>query len=254
MRPLKGGDGGAAIPHAPQRDGVANGRGRWRLLIGPGLMTLVMLVGLVALGTWQWQRLSWKTALLEQIDRAEAAPAVPLPDSPAVFAKVRVRGRFRTDLRGLYGAAVEDTATGPQMGADLLMPLERQGHPPLLVDRGWVPQSRPQPMALPTGEVTVEGFIRTPEQPHWFSATDDLVNRHFYTLNPAAIGRALGLRDAATFVLVALGPRPAELYPEPAVHLPRPLNNHLSYALTWYGLALVLLVVFVVWSRKVLRS
>ena len=217
-------------------------------------MTLAMLAVLVGLGVWQVERLAWKTALLDAIDHAEAAPAVPLPSHPAAFAKVRVQGRFRADLRALYGADVRDTAEGPQMGAGLLVPLERRDGPPILVDRGWIPLSRRQAIAMPSGEVSVEGYVRPAVQPGLFSANDDPVRRHFYTLDPAAIGAALGVRDLAPFTLVALGPRPSDLYPEPAHHLPRPPNNHLSYAITWFGLAVALVVVFVVWASKVIRA
>ena len=53
--------------------------------------------------------------------------------------------------------------------------------------------------------------------------------------------------------LVALGPAPSQGYPDPAKHLPRPPNDHLQYALTWYGFAATLLVIFFLYARKVLR-
>lgn len=87
-----------------------------------------------------------------------------------------------------------------------------------------------------------------------FAATDDTELRRFYTLDPAAIGAALSLGRVAPFTLVALGPTPPEGYPDPAKRLPRPPNDHLSYAITWYSLAGTLLVVFFVYSRKVLRT
>lgn len=228
--------------------------GKLRALLWPGLMTLAMLAVLVTLGVWQVRRLAWKTALLAQVDRAEAAPPVPLPPDPAPFVKVRVQGRFRTDVRGLYGIDVRETADGPQMGADLLMPLVRPDGAPVLVDRGWVPQSRPQAMDLPQDEVSVVGYVRRAVTPGPFSPDDDPAMRHFYTLDPAAIGAALGVRGLAPFTLVALGASPPDLYPDPARHLPRPPNNHLSYAITWFGLAAALLVVFAVWSSKVIRA
>jgi len=45
----------------------------------------------------------------------------------------------------------------------------------------------------------------------------------------------------------------ATAIPEPAHALPRPVDNHLSYALTWFGLAATLLVIFILYARKVLR-
>ncbi len=232
-----------------------NARRRLPALLVPSLMTVAMLAILLALGIWQLHRLAWKTTLLARIDQAEAAPAVPLTADPSPFTKVRVRGRFMTGARGLYGVAVHDTGQGPRMGADLLMPLlPADGARPVLVDRGWVPQSRDQAIPLPEDEVSVDGFVHPAERPGLFSPRDDLATHHFYTLDPAAIGAALGVPNPAPFTLMALGARGAdEFYPDPARHLPRPDNNHLSYAITWFGLAAALLVIFLVYARKVLR-
>ena len=221
-----------------------------RRLLVPGLSTLIMLMILVALGTWQMQRLHWKTELLAQIAAAELAPAIPLPAAPAPFTKVRITGRLRGDLTALYGAEVRDSRQGPQLGAQLIAPLERPGAEPVLVDLGWVPSERLQPMPLPDGTITVEGYVRPGDQPGAFSATDDAAARRFFTLDPQAIGAALGLRKVAPFTLVAIGPTPPGGYPDPARHLPRPPNNHLQYAITWYSLAVVLLVIFVAHTCK----
>ena len=227
--------------------------GRLRRLLLPGAMTACMLVLLCALGSWQVHRLAWKTALLADIARAEANPAVPLPAAPPPFIKVRVTGTLRPNLFALYGAEVRDTPTGPGMGGRLIAVLDRTDGPPLLVDRGWVPTTRAASVATPAGMVTIEGYIREPDHAGLFTVHDDPVARRFFTLDPAAIGAALGLERTAPFLLVALGPRPPELFPEPAHALPRPPNDHLGYALTWYGLALVLLAVFLLYCRKALR-
>jgi surfeit locus 1 family protein len=207
-----------------------------------------MLIVLLGLGTWQVERLAWKTALLAQIDRAERLPAIPMDDAPAApFTKVRVDGMLRPDLSVLYGAEGRDTAQGPRIGGQLVSVLERPGAAPLLVDRGWVE-------ALPTATspmpVSIEGYLRPGDRAGVFAATDNPASRRFYTLDPAAIGAALGLPSVADFVLVALGPAPPGGPPEPAQALPRPPNNHLSYVITWYGLALALLVIFIVYARK----
>jgi surfeit locus 1 family protein len=226
--------------------------GRLRPLLGPGLMAAAMLAVLLGLGTWQVERLHWKRGLLAQIARAEAAPAMPMPADPEPFAKVRLAGRLRDDLAASYGAEVRDTLAGPQLGTQLIVPLERKDGDAVLVERGWVPESRPRAIALPGGEVTVEGYVRPGDTAGLFSATDNPATRQFYTLDPAAIGAALGLQRVAPFILVAMGPTPPERFPDPARHLPQPPNNHLSYAITWYGLAVALVVIFVLWARKVL--
>ena len=202
----------------------------------------------LGLGVWQVQRLEWKRGLLSEIDRGEASPAVPLPSKPAPFMRVVVEGRFLPPV-ARYGAEVRTTRLGPVMGAHVISALERPGSDPLIVDRGWAPidfDTLP-----PAGQVQVEGYVRPAEHPVWMGAKDDPAGRRFFALDPVAIGASLGFARVSPFTLVALG-RPGVL-PEPAGALPRPANNHLSYALTWFGLSAALVAVFVVYARQALR-
>ena len=219
-------------------------------LIWPALTTLVMLVILMSLGFWQLQRLAWKQGLLDQIALAEARPAVDLPDTPPAFAKIRVTGQF-ADHWALYGAEGRDTAKGPVLGAQLLGVLERADAAPIVVLMGWVPGLATHPAA---GPATIEGFIRPAEQPGWFAATDNAAAGRFYTLNPTAIGAGLSFAKVAPYVLVAMGPPGGASQPDPARALPRPANDHFGYALTWFSFAFILLVIFALHVRKVLRA
>ena len=240
--------------------------GTARRLLGPGLMTAGMLIVLLGLGTWQVKRLFWKEALLAQIDRAEAAPPVPLPAAPSLpapFTKVSATGRLLPDKTALYGADVRTLPSGPEMGARMIEAMREADGRVILVDRGWVPLKRDRPIDEPSGPVTVSGYARPGDSPHWFSVRDDVPARRFFTLDPKAIGAAIGEPDVPPFVLVILGSGPpppggdervVDHWPDPARHLPRPPNNHLVYAVTWYGLAVALLAIFVVWARKGSRS
>jgi surfeit locus 1 family protein len=245
----------------------------YRRLLWPSVMTAVMLLVLLALGSWQVKRLFWKQALLAQIAQAEAAEPIPLARieaqgtgaaRPSPFMKISVTGTFLPDETALYGAEVRDVASGPAMGAQLIEPMREVNGELILVDRGWVPLSRSGPLDQPTGEVpggvvTVSGYVRLGETQHWFSAADDPSSRRFFTLDPHAIGMAIGHPDIRPFVLVALAAGGAtgtivEHWPDPARHLPRPPNNHLSYVITWYGLAVALVAVFLTWARKGSRA
>jgi surfeit locus 1 family protein len=241
----------AEIDEFPRSEAVS---ARLRPLLWPGVMSAAMLVVLIGLGTWQIQRLRWKTELLAQIARAEAAPAVALSARPDPFTKVEVRGHLRDDLAAFYGAEVRDTSVGTELGSYLIVPLEFDDGATLLVDRGWVPQKRARPLARASGDVMMEGYVRPSDSPGLFSAPDNPAARQFYTLDVPAISAALGLHRVAPFFLVEMGPPPAERYPDPERHLPRPPNNHLSYAITWYGLAVALVVIFGLWARKVLTA
>ena len=144
---------------------------------------------------------------------------------------------------------MRDTTAGPVIGAFLIQPLDRPGEPTLLVNRGWVPTNGDVP-PVEAASARVEGYVRTPDAPGLFSARDNPAAERFFTLNPASIGPALGIPNPAPLTLVQLGtPRPG-VYPQPATALPRPPNDHLSYALTWFGLAAVALVISFLQLRR----
>jgi surfeit locus 1 family protein len=242
------------VPDGPRDRGP---RGRRRLR-GPVIGATCLFALLIGLGVWQLQRLTWKEGILARIAAAEAGPASPLDPSgppPSSYAKVRATGHFAPGVVALYGADVRDTKFGPVLGADEIAALIRPGGPPLLVDRGWVSTTgNATPPAPSPGEVSVEGYIRPPDRRGFFSPSDNLATRRFFTLDSLKIGAALGVPSAAPYVLVALGPPGEDGAPIPATHLPRPPNDHLSYAVTWFGLAAALLVMFVIWFRKARRA
>jgi surfeit locus 1 family protein len=213
--------------------------------------TFIAVCILIGLGFWQIHRLHWKERILAQIEAATAAPPTELVagDTPPLFTLVTAHGTLRDGPAALYGADVRND----RMGAQLVEVLDRVGAQPLLVLLGWVPTDRGKPLAI-TGPRDVTGYIRLPETPGLLSAADDSEGLRFYTLNPAAIGRALGVPDAAPFMLVALRNSLAKSAPPgaplAAEALPQPVNNHFQYALTWFGLAGALVAVYLAWLFK----
>lgn len=222
---------------------------RARRILPAVLASIPVLAILLGLGTWQVRRLHWKNDLLAQIASAEAGPPVLLGDHPVAFSKVEATGRFRYDLEAILGVEVR----GPVLGTRLITPLERDGHPAILVDRGWVPlERRGVTIERPEGPVSVTGYVSPPQDRDPFAATDDTAGRRFYTADPRAIGAALDLPGVMPDLLVALAPpgaRPDAL-PQGAATLPRPANSHLGYAITWYGLAASLVGVLVAWALR----
>lgn len=210
-----------------------------------------MLALTVGLGAWQVQRLAWKTALLTEIDRGEALPAVPLSERPGAFRRVRVSGAF-LPVSARYGTELRPLPTGALIGSQVLGVLRRAGGAPIVVDRGWAPADAV--VAMPPGTVELEGYVRPADHAAWTSIGDVPGKGLFYTLDPAVIGAALGVPAVAPYTLVVLGPAARGTYPDPAATLPRPPNDHLIYAITWFGLAAVLVAVFAVYARQALRE
>jgi surfeit locus 1 family protein len=241
-------------------------RARWRALVVPGLCTLVGLVVLCGLGFWQLQRLAWKEALIAHANARAAAAAVPAPaesDWPRVnaeadeYRRVTARGIFRYDREALCYALLSD-ARGPFSGPGywVLTPLALADGATVIVNRGFVPLDRASAEARPQGQasgaVTVTGLLRLPEHRAWFTPADDPARGIFQTRDPAAIAAAYGLARVAPFFIDADASAPGGLPEGGETRLVFP-NNHLGYAITWFGLALALAATFAAFAWKELR-
>lgn len=229
--------------------------GRWarlRPLIVPTLFTLVVGGILVGLGLWQLRRLAWKDAIIARIEaRAKAAPvAVPPPAQwPGLkpddyeYRHVVVTGTFDNSKETPVFRAEE---MGP--GYLVMTPLALAGGGTILVNRGYVPEKLRDPAARaagePSGTVTVTGLMRQPEPRNAFTPADELDNNLFFTRDPVLIARRDGLSDAAPFTIDAdATPNPGGWPRGGMTELVIP-NNHFSYAITWFGLALGLFCVY----------
>lgn len=225
-------------------------RARWRRLVGMGVISVVGTALLIALGVWQVHRYEYKMAVQAEIHAAQLAPPVPLGPQPSPYQKVAVVGHWLDSKAAFYGDQVRNSPAGPVRGAQLIMPFRRDSGGVVLVDLGWVRGSTPRPVPVPVGRTEVSGYVRAPRKPGLFSARNDPAAGIFYTLDPEAIGAGLGLHEITPFTLVMLGPKPVAGGPVPAPALPHPPNNSLQYALTWFGLALVVVFEYIFYIRK----
>jgi surfeit locus 1 family protein len=210
------------------------------------MMTVILTGQLLALGTWQVKRLSWKLDLIQQVEeRAHAAPVdAPAPSqwasltNPAdyEYRRVRLAGIFRhQDEVQVY--TVSDL--GP--GYWVLTPLQRDDGSLVIVNRGFVPSDKRDPSTRLEGElparVEIVGLMRAPETGGLFLRTNDPQNNRWYSRNIAQIADAKSLGTVAPFYVDAdATPNPGGLPIGGKTMLVFP-NNHLSYAITWYVLA-----------------
>ncbi len=222
-------------------------RTSWRLT----LAVAAAAACLVALGTWQMQRMLWKTALIEAIDTGLAAPPTPLPadPEPAAFEwhKVGVEGTLRLDEAAAFGFEGHDG----QGGAELIAPLVRPEGVPVLVDLGWIPEPVDAYLAAHREPVqtSVEGYVRLDhfDAKPWLRPENDGAGRRWYWKDTDALAHVMQTPDLAPFTLV----RTIDTEPGPPVaaraeiELP---NRHLGYVITWYGLCLALIGVYVAYG------
>lgn len=212
--------------------------------------TIAALAVLIGLGTWQLQRRAEKHALLDQIAaRTNAAPApveiLFATGDYAAFRKATARGTF-DHARESYVYAPRSDGGPTRQGFKVLTPFDLASGGTILVDRGWVGEAEKQPAMRAKGQVKgehdVAGTLRPPAVPGTFTPPPDLTQRTFYVRDAPAIAKAAGVTLLRPLILEATtrvegGPEPLSSQ----INIP---DNHLNYALTWFSLGLVLVVIY----------
>lgn len=236
----------------------------WRSLLWPGAFALLAFGLLMGLGVWQIERLHWKEGVLAQIDARSRAEPVPAPSPPQwpdlkpddyEYRRIRASGVFEHD-REAYVFRGSSNIRGQinTPGYHVLTPLRLADGSRIIVNRGFVPQDRRDPASRRDGqihgEVAVTGLMRSPEERNLFTPADNPSLRIWYTRDPAAIAAASQLENVAPFVIDADDTPVPGGWPHGGVTEINVSNNHLSYALTWFGLAATLLGVFGVFAWR----
>jgi surfeit locus 1 family protein len=238
----------------------------------PLLSTLIGVSLLLALGTWQVFRLQEKTALQVVLDQRLAEPVIDLPNekielSDWQYRRVRVRGKFIHD-EALYLLASPVRFKG-ESGLYVLTPFVLDDGRKILVQRGFIPQSKAEistrPETLDSKEVELEVVVHAPERKPRFGFgmgnfskefdRSDLQTRHrvgiYVDIN--TISALLNEKLEPYYLRVVAEKNAANIsneLPEPGAEKISLYNPHKQYALTWYSLALILLIVYVIYIRK----
>ncbi len=228
----------------------------------PGLtvIVLIMLTILIALGNWQYQRLGWKTELLDEIDKAaNSAPLTSLREvaqalegqEPLDFRRIGIIGEFRSEPP--FKVYVKpDSNPGSQSREihrwRLYAPVSQDAYRAFAAMNIIGENEEAQPYS---GSKQLVGYVRvaregkhmtksTPEQNRWFG-----FNPMPETHNWADRGV-----DVRYYLDIVPGESSAANLP---VKYPELRNNHFSYMLTWYSLAFILLIYYLLMHRKVGR-
>ncbi|GAB4232999.1 MAG: SURF1 family protein [Kiloniellaceae bacterium] len=238
------------------------GRRRFRPTFWATVFTLPALAILIALGSWQVQRLGWKEEQIAIRQERSQPPGMELPASfpdpeGIEFTRVTLRGEFLHDQEFYLGSRTESG----RVGIAVVTPFRLQDGRTILINRGWVPEERRDPATRAEGqlqgEVQIDALLRTdgwkgfdfvkpPNKPE---------ERFYFWLDLPAMARTLkggGVDD----------PIIEEVYADAvATEIPGGLpiggqtriqlkNDHLEYAITWYSFAVILAVIYVLFHYR----
>jgi cytochrome oxidase assembly protein ShyY1 len=228
-------------------------------LLWPSLFALVMFIVLIGLGTWQLERKTWKEGLIAALAERTSAEPVPLPTPERwsaldpmsdEFRRVTFAATIASEREVMVygsGSSVRPDVSGPGYWA--FAPAELAGGARVVVNRGFVPEGQQDPKTHmpPAGRVDLIGALRWPEPRGWFVPNEDPARNLWFARDHLAMARSKGWGNVAPFYVeleTSTGPLPRAGRLTPTLR-----NEHLQYALTWYGLAVVLAVMFALWLR-----
>ena len=225
-------------------------------LIGFGMLTLVTASGLAALGFWQLERAQAKVALIAGIERAVAAPLMPLAQAELTteglrFRAVRMSGHFDPARQVLLDNQLRDGRPGVRVYVPFLID---GGSRAVLVDRGWSAwpkRNAAPPQALIGPELTqIEGMLVDPpgagmrlgsasamDWPLLLTRIDAREIEH--RLGLPLLDLVLEDRQALSAQSIRAGMLPPE--------------RHRGYAVQWFALSLAVVVIFLTLTRRALR-
>jgi surfeit locus 1 family protein len=217
----------------------------------PGLTIACALLFalLCGLGAWQLERLQWKLALIATVNSHMAAAPLPLNQIQAM--NRREAQYRRVTLTGRFDHAHEAFVFTTDAGAPVyhvLTPFIVDDGRILMVDRGEVPKEKRDPATRALGNVMgqtqVTGVWRVPDAPGSFTPAPNPAQRIWYSRDLAGIAAAAHLTLAAPVVIEADAKANPGGWPRGGQTVVSFRNQHLSYAVTWFGLAVVLLGVW----------
>jgi surfeit locus 1 family protein len=244
------------VRFAPSRSGRGLG------LIGPAIVAAIAFAILISLGVWQLQRKAWKEGLIETMSQRAVARPIELP-APSTwnglmpnadeFRRVRMRAQFIENAKPAFvysgGSALRDDIKAP--GYFVFAPARLPGGQMVVINRGYSAQPEAKPVR---GNVDVVGYLRFPESGSLFVADHDASANTWFVRDQRAMANTLGWGDVAPFYVDQESPVPAGGVPKPGPLKVQLRNDHLGYALTWFGLAAGLAAVFAVWAAAQRRK
>ncbi|OCX65970.1 Surfeit locus 1 family protein [Thioclava sp. SK-1] len=228
---------------------------RWPLTIIVTLVALIGVAGFASLGIWQVKRLAWKTDLIARVDARVDAPVVAAPglqDWPGItrdnseYRHVTLSGEFLNDQEVQIYVPSE---YGPSYW--IMTPLKRDDGTIVMVNRGVVPEEFKDPATrtAPSGLQTVNGLLRLSEDQAWLFSQDNRPEEQtWYRRDITSITQTLGFTQAAPYFVDQELVDP-QSWPRGGKTVVSFRNSHLSYALTWFALALLVVLGWALFLR-----
>ncbi len=202
-----------------------------------------IILTLLSLGLWQIYRLNWKLELIEQIENS-------LNNDPAELTRIEKKNYLRIKTSGeidfdkqIYLYNLNDAG---KPGFEVINPI-KIGDENYLMNRGWIPfDKKDLPEINLVDQNQIVGTLMLQTKPSTFKPENDIEKNYWFTLNREDISKFTG-RNFSEYVIYLNGDYKI---PKPRVITAKISNNHKKYAITWFSMAISILLIYLYFRKK----
>ncbi len=197
----------------------------------------------LALGSWQIIRLNWKLELINQIETSLKDIPVNLSNSKHKnYLRIKTRGSIDFEKQ-IYLYNLNEKG---KPGFEVINPL-KVGNNNYLLNRGWIPFNKKEDETINViDENYINGVLRKQIKPNMFKPENDLSENYWFTLDRDDIFKFTG-KNFSPYVIYLSGNNE---FPNPKSITANISNNHKKYALTWFSLAISILLIYLYLRKK----
>jgi surfeit locus 1 family protein len=197
----------------------------------------------VALGSWQIVRLNWKNNLILEIENSLKNPPVELTNSNVEnYLKIKTSGSIDLEKQ-IYLYNLNDTGTP---GFEVINPI-LINDTNYLINRGWIPFEKKNSQEINVfDEKDIIGTLKLQGRKNIFKPDNDLEENYWFSLNREDILKFTG-KEFSKYIIYLNGNYQV---PKPKKITANISNNHQKYALTWFSLAISILLLYLYFRKK----
>ena len=207
------------------------------------VFVIFFILVFVALGSWQIVRLNWKNNLILEIENSLKNPPVELTNSNAEnYLKIKTSGSIDLEKQ-IYLYNLNDTGTP---GFEVINPI-LINDTNYLINRGWIPFEKKNSQEINVfDENDIIGTLKLQGRKNIFKPDNDLEENYWFSLNREDILKFTG-KEFSKYIIYLNGNYQV---PKPKKITANISNNHQKYALTWFSLAISILLLYLYFRKK----
>ena len=202
-----------------------------------------IILTLLSLGFWQIYRLNWKLELIDQIENSLKNDPVELTSiEKKNYLRIKTSGEIDFDNQ-IYLYNLNDEG---KPGFEVINPI-KIGDENYLMNRGWIPfEKKDLPEINLVDQNQIVGTLMLQTKASSFKPENDNQNNYWFTLNREDISKFTG-RNFSDYVIYLNGDYKI---PKPRVITAKISNNHKKYAITWFSMAISILLIYLYFRKK----